>query len=423
MQPPQTKNSYHPYILVAYYLNCLPENIISDIPRSTRFDWQHRDVNKSFGYDWFKQNEEQFHTLKLVAQNKKLLALNKALLRVIAIKRFVEINPSKINASRIEWKKVVVNNLQKVTRIIGVSQTLRYLNFNFQYYAKLKRKIACASSSVGLCRIKHPTQLLQREIATIKKYCEEVAYQFWSISAIYHQMIKDGVCHMNLSTFYKYASLLNLKRSKIYTRRKNHTEGIRAIAPLEILHADLTEFKTEDNQKAYIYLVQDNFSRAILSHQVSKERRANHTFENLAKVKAEYLLPSKVNECILLTDDGSENYGEAKKWIEENGHPKINHFIAQVDVQYSNSMIEAANKQLKYRFLYCQKISGYPQLEQYVCKAVLDFNNRPHHVLHGLSPMEVLNGKRYDVNIGKKLIQLAKQNRINKNQKLKCCFG
>jgi putative transposase len=133
------------------------------------------------------------------------------------------------------------------------------------------------------------------------------------------------------------------------------------------------------------------------------------------------LLPSKINECTLLTDDGSENYGEAKKFVDGNDQPKINHLIAQVDVHYSNSMIEAANKQLKYRFLYHQKIGDYSQLKQYVDKAVEDFNNRPHHVLQGLSPMEVLKGKRHDEAAEKKLLEIAKQNRIKENQRLKCC--
>jgi hypothetical protein len=54
-------------------------------------------------------------------------------------------------------------------------------------------------------------------------------------------------------------------------------------------------------------------------------------------------------------------------------------------------------------------------------KAVHDFNNCPHHVLQGLSPMEVLNGKRYDDATTKEQMQLAKQNRTKENQKLKCC--
>ena len=234
-------------------------------------------------------------------------------------------------------------------------------------------------------------------------------------------MINDQVAHMNLSTFYKYVSPLNLKRSKVFSRRKNHDTGIRADAPFKILHADMTEFKTEDHQKGYIYLIQDNFSRAILGHRVSDKRKAIHTLENIHQVTQEYLLPSKISESMLLTDDGSENYGEAKKWILQNDNPKINHVVAQVDIHFSNSMIEAANKQLKYRFLYNHKITNYEQLLNYLPLAIKDFNNRPHHVLGGLSPLEVLKGKRLNVELEKSLIQSARKSRVIENQKLKSC--
>jgi len=417
----RTKNSYHPYILVAYYLNCLPEDILTVIPRSTRFDWQHRDINNSFGYDWFKENESLFETLQIVAQNRKLLSINKVLLRVIAIKRFIDANMAGIRAGSIESKKVVFNSIRKVAGVIGVKQTLRYLNISFPYYAKLKRKASCGISTLSLCRIKHPAQLLQTEIHMIKKYCLNPDYQFWPISSVYHQMRKDCASHMNLSTFYKYVSLLNLKRSQAINRRKNHVVGIRATAPFQILHADITEFKTKDQQKAFIYLIQDNFSRAILAYRVARERSARYVREILAEVKVKYLLPSGINQCTLLTDDGSENHGEAKQWIVQNDFPKINHLIAQVDVHFSNSMIEAANKQLKYRSLYHKDIEHFEHVEGSVGNGVIDFNNRPHHVLDGLSPLEILKGKRFDKITFKKLTEVAKQNRIQKNQKEKCC--
>ena len=91
-QQQHSKASYHPYLLVAFYLNCLPENILQIIPRSTRFDWHHRKIQDSFGYDWFVGNKDLFQTLQLIALNKKLLKINKAFLRIIAIKRFMNVN-------------------------------------------------------------------------------------------------------------------------------------------------------------------------------------------------------------------------------------------------------------------------------------------------------------------------------------------
>jgi putative transposase len=185
----------------------------------------------------------------------------------------------------------------------------------------------------------------------------------------------------------------------------------------------MTEFKTEDHKKAYIYLVQDNYSRTILGYQLSLERKASYTFENLYKVNEQYLVPANIKECMLLTDDGSENYGEVKKWIKVSDNPKINHVIAQTEIHFSNSMIEAANKQLKYRFLYHQKIKDYSSLDQYLKKAIEDFNHRPHAILNGLTPIEVLQGKSYNKETQNNFLSLAKQTRILENQKMKCCMG
>src|ERR1700688_4902269 len=81
----QNKTSYHPFILIAFYLICLREDILQIIPRSTQFDWHHRDIENSFGHEWCQENKNLFSTLQMVVRNRKLLRINKALLRIIAI--------------------------------------------------------------------------------------------------------------------------------------------------------------------------------------------------------------------------------------------------------------------------------------------------------------------------------------------------
>jgi putative transposase len=421
MKHHRNKTSYHPFILIAFYLNCLPEDILQIIPRSTQFDWHHRDIENSFGHQWYQENKNLFSTLQMVVRNRKLLRINKALLRIIAINRFIKKHLTEFKSGGRYLKIVVVNNIQKVSLVVGMKQALKYLNVDFQYYAKLKRKINCSSSLLDLCRIKHPAQLLQKEIETIKCYCADHCYLHWPLSSLYHQIKKDGSAFFCISTFYKYVQLLKLQRRQILSRRKNHCIGIRASKPLEILHADMTLFSLTDNTKAYIYLIQDNYSRAILSFRTALAYRAQYVFENIKYVYEKFIVPSEILYCNLVTDDGSENHGEVENFINSSVSPEIRHLIAQKTIIQSNSMIEAANKQIKYRFLYHQNITTFQELEKYVCRAVEDYNKRPHDVLNGLSPFEVLNGKLPSTIYFAKQISDAKAVRLIENKKIKCC--
>ena len=236
-------------------------------------------------------------------------------------------------------------------------------------------------------------------------------------------MIKrEGAAFFNISTFYKYVNLLNLKRPRLPHRRKHHYLGIRASTPLQIIHADVTIHRTADNQKNYIHLIQDNYSRAILQPAVKRNCTAQTTFENLIIVYEKYLHPEGIENCQLISDDGSENYGPVKDFINDSHHPTIQHLIAQKDIEFSNSMIEAANKQLKYRFLYHHHIADYEALVKYIEQSVNDYNNRPHHVLHGLTPNEVLHGQIPNPHAYTSKIQQSKATRLTENKKIKCCY-
>jgi putative transposase len=135
-----------------------------------------------------------------------------------------------------------------------------------------------------------------------------------------------------------------------------------------------------------------------------------------------YLQPVGVENCQLISDDGSENHGPVKSFIEDSQSPSIQHLVAQRDIEFSNSMIEAANKQLKYRFLYHHHIPDHDTLVKYIEQAVNDYNNRPHHVLHGLTPSEVLQGQIPNPHAYATTIQQSKATRLIDNKKIRCCY-
>lgn len=158
-----------------------------------------------------------------------------------------------------------------------------------------------------------------------------------------------------------------------------------------------------------------------MSYRVSRECRAQHTFDNLEQVRQRYLIPAGITSCQLITDDGSENAGVVKEWVTA-AFPSVQHLIAQRDIEFSNSMIEAANKQLKYQFLYHHHISDHEALVKYLQQAIEDFNHRPRDVIDGLTSIESLQGKMVDKAAQHQQMALAKKNRIAENRKTKCCY-
>jgi putative transposase len=74
-------------------------------------------------------------------------------------------------------------------------------------------------------------------------------------------------------------------------------------------------------------------------------------------------------------------------FLEEMQLP-IEHCRALIDVHYSNSMIEATNKTLKYNYLYKKEIDNGEQLIEWLEWSIDDFDNRPHISHQGLTPNE-----------------------------------
>ena len=122
---PRTKLTYHPYLIIAFHLHCLPDELRARIPRSTRFDWSQKELSTAFGFEWACHQEQFFATLQQVATSHKLLRVNIALLRIIAIRRFLHQYATRLSSKAVQ--QVVVGNIEKVSAIIPLSVVLKYL--------------------------------------------------------------------------------------------------------------------------------------------------------------------------------------------------------------------------------------------------------------------------------------------------------
>ena len=99
---------------------------------------------------------------------------------------------------------------------------------------------------------------------------------------------------------------------------------------------------------------------------------------------------------------------------------KINKVIAQKDVIFSNSLIEAVNKRIKYDFLFPAELQNFEQTVKQLEKAITEYNDKPYLPLHDLTPSEVFEGKIPDKNMFSNEIAEAKVQRIIENRRFRC---
>lgn len=412
------KRQYHPYIPLAFHLNILPEKATQQLPRSTRHYWRKKDLQQLAGYEFAIGQQDLLDTVATIASNKHLLAVNKALIKMIAIIRYIRKYRLGIKSGRAPIVNCLIKKINSIVPTIGLRKTLHWCTFSYVQWRRLWNKQLCANSPFQLCRRKHPAQLLNKEINVLTSTCNDPVYASWPLSSIYHQLIRTEELYCSLSSFYKYCAKLVSRPSLPKSRRKNHCKGIRAENPLQILHADITLFRTTDGALSYIYFIQDNRSRSILQYAISDQKKASTLIELIKKVYHQYLHTSS-SPLTLLTDGGTENRSLNQHFAA--ALPPLEHLIAQKDIIFSNAMIEHLNKTIKYRYLYQQQINNLQHLEKILEDAVINYNNRPVHILQGLTPLEVLNNNAYDLTCTKERIREAMKNRIIINKAGDCC--
>lgn len=188
--------------------------------------------------------------------------------------------------------------------------------------------------------------------------------------------------------------------------------------PNEIWCADVTILKTADDKKHYIHFLMDHYSKMILGYSVENSSSPK-AIKNLLK---DAYLKHKNNEPITFeTDGGMENVNiRVQEFLTSTNHD-IKHLIAQKDIPFSNSKIEAFNKIIKHQFLLPRNLVNREQLINALAEDVPTYNTiRPQFSLEGNTPTETFAGKIIDLKNYKTHFEEQKRGRVMLNQQNKC---
>lgn len=410
------KQSYHTSLQIAFALGFLPENIIRTIPSSTLFNWKDRGYKHLIELDFAIENNEKIDTLRSIAKSKRLYEISKALVLIAAMYRNLLRSSKDRKQLMLAHKKQIIQTIERLQALIGLRRALQAFDLSSQLYNYWKRSVSCIHPPNFRCRKIFYNQLIPSEVATIRKYLLHPDFLRWPMVSVYYRMLRDRAAFMSLSTFYLYARMLGLSGLHRFRKPKSRKIGIRASRPFEILHVDITEVRINEQQKLYISFIVDNFSRAILGWKASLEKTASLTLDNLKEVIKRF----ELKDFALMTDDGSENKGVLAEFIASSSL-NIRLIKAQIDVSFSNSMVEAINKIFK-TYYWPRDFFGFIELaRKIIAEMVNDYTFvRPHGSLKGLTPAEALTTNNPEAIVPLDQIRVAAKQRIAENLNSNC---
>ena len=417
LQITRMKKSYCTDLALQFKFNLLSKDIYKNIPKSTLYVWKNKDFSKMIGYD-ITFTDEKIELIKTFLSNQTLLKAAKGLFFIYSTVISITANIRGMKTLLRKNMEAIIKTIDHAIPLMGLKHACKLSRISQNQYYAWKRKIICAFSPLGNCFKQNMLNISPSELKTIKQFVRNEEYKDYPLTAIYYEMMRNKKAFVSLTSFYKYARFFDIIVDRKKFKDKPKT-GIRATKPKKIIHADVCVYRPVDYTKCFIYFIVDNFSRMILGWKASVEYKSSIMLDNLRYVYSNYLLEKEDPLTVLLVDDGIENKGFVSSAI-KNQEIRLTKLIAQKDIHFSNSMIEAVNKRMKYDFLFRQQLHDIEHVQRFLEKAVECYNNRPHSVLLGYTPAEVFYGAIPDKTFFKSQKEQAKVIRKAENKALTC---
>ena len=388
---------------------------------STLRQWQKNGVLEFFTLPQFEINDVQLiqENLKLAARVDAITAEKTLITKTITIFGF-QIQYQRLPSA--ESKSEILAAIKGAASIIPLATCLELIGLSTaRYRAWIKRQIKCLLLDQVSCPRISPTKLTTAEVEKIKLLYTSSDFTHYSMMSLSWLAKKTGEVMASASTWSRVIRQYGLSRTRVRIYPPRPKVGIRASAPGQIWHLDLTILRLQDGTKAFIQCVFDNFSRYVLAWKVSPDYGGLQTKTLLLKAisKAGELGLNLIPEVFV--DSGTENLNEHVDQLVSSD--TIKRTIAQIDVEFSNSMIEMLFHRLKHRYLFTIALTNFTTVEQGVNFFLTESNTCiPHSALKGATPEESITGKWNDKIIAELKAKLsdARTARISTNQLLQC---
>jgi putative transposase len=416
------RHSYHTTLKELVHYGLIPSQYVGEIPKANISRWKNdANIQRHVGSEINQIADNHTELIKTLNQYPKMFYAYGRLVKTLSsIISDVEDFNHKMRAA----KEKVVDAIIRTKEIIPIYKAVKIFRIStttfYTWVADVK--LRCKKSVFELCNKIYPSQITPFEVKAIKKALLNPKTQHWSIRSVHLFGIKNGTLSVSENTMYKVNKALGIRTTQNnVVKRKKRKKGIRASAPNQIWHADITTLKTSDNKRYYISLVIDNYSRYILTYGISEHVSGLFSTDVL---KQAYTTACKSCDHLnldLIVDGGPENNNIYIDNFVSQSNINIQKLVALKDICFSNSMIERVNRTLKYRYIFPRQPRNLKHLHRILRYFIKDYNTvKPHGKLKGLTPHEAWIGFHADEKDRIALLKEARLKRIEYARANKC---
>jgi len=389
------------------------------IPDSTARTWIARGERRVDSFDTTCDAELELHA-KVARLQRELAVLQAVVVLLVALVRAFGL---RLHYDRIPSacdKRVLLTAIDRARRTMPLSAALRVLRLSTsRYHAWQGAALRCALDDHTTCPKSSPARAAATEVAIIKDMVTSDAYRHMPVATLAKFAQRAGRVFLSQSTWQRLVRRRGWRRPRFRLYPAKPTLGVRAAKANELWHVDTTAIRLLDGSRVFICAVIDNFSRMILAWDVAPKLSPLLACNVLAQAD-KHLPGAAAVHPTLLSDSGTEYVNaDVKGLLQQRG---LKHVLAQVEVAYSNSMIEAFWRSLKHGWLYLNALDTEATVRKHMAFFVEQHNTvMPHSAFAGPTPVEMFRGEGPEVTAqlaGAR--KLAREQRHAHNRLVRC---
>jgi hypothetical protein len=343
-----------------------------------------------------------------------------ALLRiVVALLHVLRPDLTRLRIPRAEDKSRLLRAIDRSRGVLGLGRALRIAGLSPSRLAAWRRaERACELDDVSSCPRSSPQRLTAQEVSAVHSMVTAPELRHVATGRLALLAQRLGRVVASPTTWCRLVRERGWRRPRFRVHPDAPREGIRATRPDEIWHIDTTVLRLLDGTRAYVHAVIDNFSRRILAWRVAD--RFDPGLSAVLLVEAGRHLGDESPAPTLLADAGVENRNGDVDALVAGG--RLRRVLARIDVQFSNSRIEAWWRTLKHQWLFLHPLDSTATVRRLVAFYVAEHNGRlPHAALDGQTPNEMYFGTGGHVPAALAIARAeARQHRLEVHRAARC---